>query len=550
MSAKLRRWFRPCLEALEDRCLPSALTFTVTNLKDDGSAGSLRKRVEAANNHPGADIVVFKPGLTGTIKLFSGQIPICGGLTLLGPGASVVAVDGNANDRIFNIDDGTVGATSSVTIKGLELRNGKANSGGAIFSNENLTLIQDVIDGNQAIAAGGISAGGNLTIKKSTISGNTATATPTTATDAGGVYFAGTTLTVKGSTISGNTATTGAGGGLYLYSGAATISKSLIAGNVAGGGSGGGIFAGSGVTSLTVTGSTLFANRSSISGGGVHSYVGPMTITKCTIANNTATGSGGGVTAFGLLTISASRISDNTSDFTAGGINAVGSAALTLTNSTVSGNLARHEGGGLFRAVGPSTVTGCTFSGNQAEYGGAISVHANSSFTLSSSTLSGNRATKQGGAIYDLSAALVVHNSTIVLNQAGLDSPFTSGGIFANASVTLESSIVALNLATGIPSDLATDSMGAAFTATRCLIDNLGTGTVTIDDVTEQLKGLDPLLLPLADNGGPTQTHALRKGSPCIDQGDNPDNLATDQRGPPFARKLGHAVDIGAYERQ
>src|SRR5262249_22889697 len=91
MSAKLRRWFRPCLEALEDRCLPSSVTFTVTNLKDDGSAGSLRKRVEAANHHPGPDAVVFKPGLTGTIKLFSGQVPISGSLTLLGPGASVCA---------------------------------------------------------------------------------------------------------------------------------------------------------------------------------------------------------------------------------------------------------------------------------------------------------------------------------------------------------------------------------------------------------------------------------------------------------------------------
>ena len=60
----------------------------------------------------------------------------------------------------------------------------------------------------------------------------------------------------------------------------------------------------------------------------------------------------------------------------------------------------------------------------------------------------------------------------------------------------------------------------------------------------------DPLLAPLAFNGGPTQTHALKKGSPAINHGSNPDGLTTDQRGTPFARQLGSAVDIGAYERQ
>ena len=67
---------------------------------------------------------------------------------------------------------------------------------------------------------------------------------------------------------------------------------------------------------------------------------------------------------------------------------------------------------------------------------------------------------------------------------------------------------------------------------------------------TQQLIGHDPLLAPLANNGAPTPTHALKKGSPCINMGSNPDNLATDQRGPPHPRKLGVAVDIGAFERQ
>jgi len=58
-----------------------------------------------------------------------------------------------------------------------------------------------------------------------------------------------------------------------------------------------------------------------------------------------------------------------------------------------------------------------------------------------------------------------------------------------------------------------------------------------------------PLLLPLADNGGPTLTHALNAGSPAIDHGNNLGGLDTDQRGSGFARVQGKAPDIGAFER-
>ena len=61
---------------------------------------------------------------------------------------------------------------------------------------------------------------------------------------------------------------------------------------------------------------------------------------------------------------------------------------------------------------------------------------------------------------------------------------------------------------------------------------------------------MDPLLGPLANNGGPTQTHALLAGSPAINNGTNPATLKFDQRGTPFKRQLGLAVDIGAFERQ
>jgi len=58
--------------------------------------------------------------------------------------------------------------------------------------------------------------------------------------------------------------------------------------------------------------------------------------------------------------------------------------------------------------------------------------------------------------------------------------------------------------------------------------------------------GVDPLLQPLASNGGPTQTHALGIGSTAINRGFNPVGLATDQRGSGFPRNVGTATDVGA----
>jgi hypothetical protein len=73
-------------------------------------------------------------------------------------------------------------------------------------------------------------------------------------------------------------------------------------------------------------------------------------------------------------------------------------------------------------------------------------------------------------------------------------------------------------------------------------------GTVTSGD--HNLIGVDPLLGPLQDNGGPTFTHALLPGSPAIDAGDNTDAPQWDQRGPGFRRIVGGDIDIGAFERQ
>src|SRR5262245_11277403 len=165
--------FRPTLEVLEGRCLPS--TFTVTNLLDGPAVapppGSLRAMIQKADNHSGLDTIVFQPGLEGTIVLNGGnQIDIVDSLTLIGPGAAKIAVDGNGMSRIFQVTG------PKVTIRGRELRNGRSTCGGAVYGNKNLTLVQDIFDDNQAASGGGAIGfqGSFLTIQQCTLSGNSA----------------------------------------------------------------------------------------------------------------------------------------------------------------------------------------------------------------------------------------------------------------------------------------------------------------------------------------------------------------------------------------
>ena len=139
--------------------------------------------------------------------------------------------------------------------------------------------------------------------------------------------------------------------------------------------------------------------------------------------------------------------------------------------------------------------------------------------TVTNSTISGNNAAGKGGGIANgMTTALTIVNSTIRGNIAGI----TGGGIsHEGVSATLTNTIVAGNSATDC--DGAVVSFG----------NNLdGDGTCNLV-VPSDLPGTNPLLGPLANNGGPTQTHALVPGSPAIDAGDDGDAPATDQRGSP-----------------
>jgi CSLREA domain-containing protein len=224
---------------------------------------------------------------------------------------------------------------------------------------------------------------------------------------------------------------------------------------------------------------------------------------------------------------------------------------LTLTNSAVSGNASRegnYPGGGIYSSIGGTlNVTNSTVSGNSAQVaGGGIFVHGGTA-TLTNSTVSGNSA-HQGGGIYNSGGTLSLTNSTVNGNSATY-----FGGIYNfNGTASLRGTIVANNTASGGAG--GPDLDGTFNSQGYNLIENTFNAIInqTANPGTN-ITGVDPNLGPLANNGGPTQTHALQNGSPAIDKG-NSFGLTSDQRGQPrpvdnpSVLNASDGSDIGAFE--
>ena len=299
-----------------------------------------------------------------------------------------------------------------------------------------------------------------------------------------------------------------------------------------------------GYGTLAISGVTITNGYSEFSGGAIwagnHSNVELDDVAVTNSLSHAKYASGGGVFASGSVTLSNSTIANNTAistkyDGVGGGVYAAGD--LTILNSTVSGNTAKADasytyGGTVYDGVGLG--------------GGVGAVGATS---ISNSTISGNSATI-GGGVFAMSLASL-QNSTVTLNVASADnSSYASmaegGGVAVNSSAgtaTINSAILFGNSGGG--SYYGADLGGLSQVIGSNNLIGESSSPVPADTLTD-----DPVLLPLADNGGPTLTHALGQGSPAIDAGSNPDGLKTDQRGEGYARVSGPAADIGAFEVQ
>jgi len=214
-----------------------ASTITVMNNNDSGP-NSLRDAIATAS---AGDMIQFAAAVTGVITLTSSELLINKSITISGPGANILAVDGNNARRVFHITSG-----NTVTISGLSITNGNAGSfGGGIFNDAisggsaTLTLSNCTVSGNRAASIGGgiCNVSGNngsvtLTVTNSTFSGNSSGfsggAIVSTPNGSGGPSA---TLTVSNCTFSGNSALHAGGIGCGITNGVSstlTISNTIL----------------------------------------------------------------------------------------------------------------------------------------------------------------------------------------------------------------------------------------------------------------------------------------------------------------------------------
>ena len=244
---------------------------------------------------------------------------------------------------------------------------------------------------------------------------------------------------------------------------------------------------------------------------------------------------------------------------TSRGGGAYAAGRFTISNSTITQNTATYNnrgstGGGFASRSGGHLITGSTISGNYAWLGGGFNILGHyggesTGLTVLDSTISGNTAALTSGGFnaYRL-AYLTLHNSTVTANSA----PYCGGVYVYYGAADIKSSIIAGNTSQYsynqfgyyTAADLDVFASNATIDGEHNLV-MTSNAPLPADTLTD-----DPQLLPLADNGGPTFTHALAPTSIAIDAGSNPDALDFDQRGADFLREAGAAADIGAFELQ
>lgn len=433
------------------------------------------------------------------------------------------------------------GGTLTIHNSEIDHNSGSYGSGGGILSKGGTTLINDnsQLENNFAQGGGAIwDTAGTLTIESSYIGSNSTS--PAGSDAGGGIAIYNSTVNLNDVILEDNYGLRGSA--IHLMKGNLTLIDCQVLSNHASGHathSDGAIRNSEGVAIIEHT--NIEGNDSEANGGGIANE-NEMTIIDSSIIANDAGKDGGGVFNSGNLTIEETTFAENEAFTLGGGIHNTGH--VTVQNSTFDSNSTGFDGGGL-NTYSDATVIGSTFVDNRSTRGGGLASVGGDTILLNS-TFSANTASDAGGGLFNMGpgigeteygGAMKVNHVTVAYNTAA-----TGGGIATSGGLLqIKNAIVAYS-----PSGADCYTGGADFAALADNIDSDGScAGFTLS--------ADPLLGPLANNGGSTHTHALTSGSPAIDAAPDCTTIGgapvpVDQRGAP--RPSGAFCDLGAYEAE
>lgn len=479
--------------------------------------------IQAANANPGPDTIRLAAGSTYTFAAgaFSGSaLPVTEGvLTIEGNGATIERVGASSFRMITN--------NGNLTLNNLTVTGGSASTGAGIINNNLLTLNNCTLSENRGGGNGGaifnptgsrVEATGTL-FHRNAANGHSGgvvsssgevvftdcTFTENEASSAGAIGSSG-SVVIDACTFTGNFSTSGLGGAINNFNnGTLEVTGSTFTGNQAG--TSGGAISQRG-TSATIADCTFAGNTAlTRDGGAINAEVGDVAIEHCVFIDNVAEDHGGAINAAVPVAMTDCFVRDNQAGLDGGGMRGYNAGGFDLDRVTVADNTAGREGGGIYAFSAATTIL--------------------------NSTISANFAGTEGGGLRMWSGAnAAITNATLHANTAG--SPGGGGGVRIQFSGPAVSNTIVSGSTGG-------DIVGPIADLGHNLVQD-GSG---LTDPTS--KSGNPMLAPLADNGGLTPTHHLIFGSPAIHAGDCAGGtLDTDQRG--VARPQSFGCDIGAYE--
>ncbi|MCU1487659.1 MAG: hemagglutination domain protein [Actinomycetia bacterium] len=523
------------VELLDGAVATVAGTTFSDNVTPSGQGAGLR-----VHEHGSASLTITDSTFTHDTAATGG-----GGLSILAPDtASTTVVSGSTFDQNSGGNQGGGGVDvnrgqspvgGSVAIDTTSFTTNTTTGGGGAISSYDagLSLTDVTLSGNTAGYAGAVYAGRGTAFAASRVA-----FTGNHAQSAGALYAGGASLAITDSTFTTNGATNGYTGALQVHTRDATITGTTFTGNTASGDGGALRVRGNVGGSVTITEATFTGNESGSgadAGGGAISLYGYN--------------GGDGVTA---VTIESSRFDDNHAVYDGGAIaDNAQELDVTLRRSSLSGgNTAGRDGGAIHLLRARIEIEQTTITGNHADRdGGGISVPGGS-VDVRLSTITGNDADGIGGGIaatsYTVSYGAPYENYTGGIGgTATIESSIVSGNTDSGAADLAKRDTVHINPM--FPGDGAVVDP-AVISADHSLIGVVGSSGVTATG--GNLIGVDPVLGPLALNGGTTKSFLPGSTSPAKDAGDPAfaSLPATDQRG--LTRLVGGRVDIGSVEVQ